>query len=72
MSMKATDDVDSAFATFLATVDLPDPVPPAMPMMSGFTGVCPTDSRMGPDDDIAQKFAWAALGMKRPLCHDHV
>ena len=72
MSMKATDDVESAFATFLATVDLPDPVPPAMPMMSGFTGVRPTDSLAGPDVDIAQKFAWAAVGMKRPLCHDHV
>ncbi|HEY2374424.1 MAG TPA: hypothetical protein VGH98_00490 [Gemmatimonadaceae bacterium] len=70
--MNATDDVESAFATFLATVDLPDPVPPAMPMMSGFTGDCPIESRLGPDDDIAQKLTWAAVGMKRPLCHDHV
>src|SRR5881397_2358877 len=44
MSMNATDDVESAFATFLATVDLPEPVPPAMPMMSGFTGDSPIDS----------------------------
>src|SRR5438128_11273323 len=37
MSMNATDSVLSACATFRATVDFPDPDPPAMPMMSGFT-----------------------------------
>src|SRR6185503_6418907 len=36
MSMKATVSVCSAWATFRATVDLPDPDPPAMPMMNGF------------------------------------
>src|SRR3712207_3218451 len=36
MSMNATDAVASALATLRATVDLPDPEPPATPMMSGF------------------------------------
>lgn len=37
MSMNATELVESPSATFLATVDLPDPDPPAIPMMNGFT-----------------------------------
>ena len=37
MSMKATDDVVSSSATLFATVDLPDPDPPAIPMMSGLS-----------------------------------
>src|SRR5436853_171284 len=36
MSMNATDSALSAFATFRATVDFPDPEPPAMPMINGF------------------------------------
>src|SRR5436190_1038619 len=36
MSMKATDDTPSASATLRATVDLPEPLPPAMPTMKGF------------------------------------
>src|SRR5215468_462750 len=36
MSMNATDSVRSACATFRATVDFPEPDPPAMPMMRGF------------------------------------
>jgi hypothetical protein len=36
MSMKATDAASSASATLRATVDFPEPVPPAMPMISGF------------------------------------
>src|SRR5262245_55057932 len=36
MSMNATDSVRSACATFRATVDFPEPDPPAMPMISGF------------------------------------
>ena len=34
--MNATDSDGSAPATFLATVDLPLPDPPAIPMMRGF------------------------------------
>src|SRR6185312_17494884 len=37
MSMKATDGVVSSSATLRATVDFPDPDPPAIPMMSGFS-----------------------------------
>ena len=36
MSMNATDSVCSACVTFRATVDFPDPDPPAIPMMKGF------------------------------------
>ena len=36
MSMNATDVACSACATFRATVDFPEPDPPAMPMISGF------------------------------------
>src|SRR5690242_5989503 len=36
MSMNATDSVRSACATFRATVDFPEPDPPAIPMMRGF------------------------------------
>src|SRR5512142_2815644 len=39
MSMNATDDASSAAATLRAKVDLPEPVPPATPMMSGFIGL---------------------------------
>ncbi len=35
--MNAADLPRRASATFRATVDFPDPVPPAIPMMSGFT-----------------------------------
>jgi len=44
MSMNATDSVYSACATFRATVDFPDPDPPATPMMSGFIGSSRTGS----------------------------
>ena len=36
MSMNATDAGISASATFRATVDFPEPDPPAMPMIVGF------------------------------------
>jgi hypothetical protein len=36
MSMKTTDEVVKRSATFFATVDLPDPDPPAIPIISGF------------------------------------
>jgi hypothetical protein len=36
MSMNATDKAPRALATFVATVDLPLPEPPAMPIMRGF------------------------------------
>src|SRR5437016_4582841 len=36
MSMNATESASSAAATLRATVDLPEPVPPAIPMMNGF------------------------------------
>src|ERR1700694_3915325 len=36
MSMNATDVVVRSSATFLATVDLPDPEPPAIPIIKGF------------------------------------
>jgi hypothetical protein len=35
MSMNATDEVVSSSATFLATVDFPDPLPPAIPIING-------------------------------------
>ena len=35
--MNATDDVVSSSATLRATVDLPDPEPPAIPMIKGFS-----------------------------------
>ena len=41
MSMNATDSACSACATFRATVDFPDPVPPAMPMIKGFIQLPP-------------------------------
>jgi hypothetical protein len=37
MSMNATDVVVRSSATFLATVDLPDPEPPAIPIIKGFS-----------------------------------
>ena len=37
MSMNATDMPDNESATPRATVDLPEPEPPAIPMMSGLT-----------------------------------
>src|ERR1700681_1999633 len=37
MSMNATDDVVSRSATFVATVDLPEPEPPAIPIIRGFS-----------------------------------
>ena len=36
MSMNATDKLPRFSATFFATVDLPDPDPPAIPMIRGF------------------------------------
>ena len=36
MSMNATDAAVSDSATRRATVDFPEPVPPAMPMINGF------------------------------------
>src|SRR2546423_13635129 len=35
--MNATDDVVSSSATFLATVDFPEPLPPASPIISGLS-----------------------------------
>ena len=35
--MNATDDVVRSAATFFATVDLPDPEPPAIPIIKGFS-----------------------------------
>jgi len=35
MSMNATDEVVSSSATFLATVDFPEPLPPAIPIIKG-------------------------------------
>jgi hypothetical protein len=37
MSMNATDEVVKWSATFFATVDLPEPDPPAIPMIRGFS-----------------------------------
>src|SRR5436305_1205211 len=37
MSMNATDEVVSISATLRATVDFPDPEPPAIPIISGFS-----------------------------------
>ncbi len=37
MSMNATDVVVSCSATLLATVDLPDPDPPAIPIIKGLS-----------------------------------
>jgi hypothetical protein len=37
MSMKATEQLVRFSATFVATVDLPEPDPPAMPIMSGLS-----------------------------------
>jgi hypothetical protein len=37
MSMNATEEVVSSSATFLATVDLPDPEPPAIPIINGLS-----------------------------------
>ena len=36
MSMNATESSPKFSATFFATVDFPEPDPPAIPMMSGF------------------------------------
>jgi len=36
MSMKATEEVVNSSATFRATVDFPEPDPPAIPMINGF------------------------------------
>ena len=57
MSMKATEVVVSSSATLRATVDFPEPEPPAIPMMSGFNidvsyvtpnwnALCPTGYRL--------------------------
>jgi hypothetical protein len=40
MSMKATEEVVRNSATLLATVDLPDPDPPAIPIIKGLSIVC--------------------------------
>ena len=48
MSMNATDDVVSNSATFFATVDFPEPLPPAMPMIKGFNMLFkPTTTMLG-------------------------
>jgi len=40
MSRKTTDAWRSASASFRATVDFPEPEPPAIPITSGFTTDC--------------------------------
>jgi hypothetical protein len=45
--MKTTDDVVSSSATLVATVDLPDPDPPAIPIMSGFVIVMQAIDEVG-------------------------
>src|ERR1039458_295324 len=51
MSMNATDAGISASAILRATVDFPDPDPPAMPMMAGVIAQCGVESARtkGPD-----------------------
>src|SRR5687767_8693942 len=49
ISRNATEASGNAFAIFRATVVFPDPVPPAMPIMSGFTGPYRKGSIAGDD-----------------------
>lgn len=44
MSSNATDDRDSASPSLRATVDFPDPEPPAIPITNGFTSDVIADS----------------------------
>jgi hypothetical protein len=43
MSMNATEAVPSELATLRATVDLPEPEPPAIPIISAYRGACVSD-----------------------------
>src|SRR5215208_6438200 len=62
MSMKATEAEVMARATPRATVDFPEPDPPAMPMTSGFTGGCGRDRT----ENVAEIVTNAkALGLSR-------
>jgi len=45
MSMNAAEELRSDSATFRATVDFPDPEPPAMPMIKGFTAAAAGSSK---------------------------
>ena len=57
MSMNATDDVESPSATLRATVDFPEPDPPAIPMMNGFTLADGSSSKAG----VASIARWERL-----------
>jgi hypothetical protein len=72
MSMNATETAESACATLRATVDLPEPLPPAMPMISGFIGILPTLARYVFSGDITRILRRAEVGVQRPVCHNHV
>src|SRR6476620_5627282 len=65
MSMNATDSACRACATFRATVDLPDPDPPAIPMIKGFISpplLC----------SCAVKLPESSREKKRSHCHNLV
>src|SRR5688500_6106567 len=54
MSRNATDDRESASPTLRATVDFPDPEPPAMPITSGFVGASSFDVTLAPACDVRE------------------
>src|SRR5215468_9970342 len=82
MSMNATDSACSARATFRATVDFPDPDPPATPMISGFispprTWAYATEIAWKPELRKAEALSQSSIGaspiasfltMYRPSC----
>src|SRR5687767_223831 len=61
MSRKATEASGRALAIFRATVVFPDPVPPAMPMISGFTERSRKGSIAGDDAQASLQIEASAL-----------
>src|SRR6266705_1510305 len=70
MSMNATDEVVRSSATFFATVDLPEPDPPAMPIIKGFNMCLKTTRRVS-----GTHYAPATIDSHRciysRLCHEN-
>jgi 2',3'-cyclic-nucleotide 2'-phosphodiesterase (5'-nucleotidase family) len=66
--MNATDDRESASATLRATVDLPDPEPPAIPITSGLAGASSFDVTLAPVCDVREPEAEREADAPSRLC----
>src|SRR5688572_2989272 len=68
MSRNATDDRESASATLRATVDFPDPEPPAMPITSGLAGAPSFDDTLAPVWDVREPNAESEADAPSRFC----